>query len=298
MRVAVLGAGLQGGCLALELARAGVAVDVYDRHPMAVAGDSARNEGKIHLGYVYAADRSGRTSRLMVEGALAFAPLLRRWLGPALDEVPVSEPFTYLVHRTSLLGVEEVEGHLAACHRWAVEELAGRAPDYFGHDPTVAPERLSAAESARWYDPATTLAAYRTQEVAVDPTALARVLRARLADEPGVRLRLGTEVLAVTPGDDDVAVHASRDGHESADRYDHVVNALWSGRLAVDRTAGVVPARPWLHRLRYNVRLPGPVHEVPATTIVLGPFGDAVSWATAGSTCRGTRSGGRTPPPQ
>src|ERR1700712_2924410 len=120
MKVAVLGAGLQGACLAFELTRRGASVDVYDRHPAAVSGDSARNEGKIHLGYVYAADPSLRTARLMVRGALSFAPLLRGWLGAAFDEVPVSEPFNYLVHRDSLLGVGAVEEHLAACHRLAL----------------------------------------------------------------------------------------------------------------------------------------------------------------------------------
>jgi glycine/D-amino acid oxidase-like deaminating enzyme len=282
MRVAVLGAGLQGACLALELARAGAQVDLYDRHLTSVSGDSARNEGKIHLGYVYAADRTGRTAELMVEGALAFAPLLRRWLGSALDEVPVSEPFNYLVHRDSLLGVDAVEEHLAACHRFAVESLAGRAPDYFGQDPTKAPERLSRAESERWYDPATTLAAYRTEEVAVDPLALARVVRARLAAEPAIRLRLGSEVHSVTPGDDGVVVHAVRDAHETADHHDHVVNALWSGRLAIDLTAGVRPVGPWLYRIRYNLRIRQAVTGVPATTIVLGPFGDAVSYGSDG----------------
>jgi glycine/D-amino acid oxidase-like deaminating enzyme len=282
MRVAVLGAGLQGACLAFELARGGAQVDVYDRHRVPVSGDSANNEGKIHLGYVYAADRTRRTARLMVDGALGFAPLMRRWLGPAFDEVPVSEPFTYLVHRESLLSVDDVEAHLAACHGFVVEELAGRAADYFGRDLNIAPQRLSRAETERWYEPATTLAAFRTQEVAVDTAALARVVRAQLAVEPAIRLRLGTEVHAVSPGDDSAAVHAARDGHETADRYDHVVNALWAGRLAVDLTAGVAAPRPWLHRIRYNLRISGQFVGVPATTIVLGPFGDAVAYGSDG----------------
>jgi glycine/D-amino acid oxidase-like deaminating enzyme len=282
MRVAVLGAGIQGVCVAFELARAGIAVDLYDRHPRPVSGASLRNEGKVHLGYVYAADRSRRTARLMVEGAISFAPLLRRWLGPALDGVPVSEPFRYLVHRDSLVGVEEMDEHFACCQRFAVEELAGAEPDYFGHDPRRGPERLSRAEAERWYDPRALLAAYRTSEVAVDPVVLARVLRERVAGEPLIRTRLGTEVHAVTPADDDALVHTVRAGHETADRYDHVVNALWTGRLAVDRTAGVPPGRPWLHRVRYNVRIPSGAAGVPATTIVLGPFGDAVAYADRG----------------
>lgn len=268
--------------MAFELARDGVEVDLYDRHPQCVAGDTVRSEGKVHLGYVYAADRSRRTARVMVEGALSFAPLLRRWLGPGLDDVPVSEPFNYLVHRDSLVGVEEVEEHFAACHGLAVEQLEGSEPDYFGQDPRVAPQRQSRAEAERWYDPRTLLAAYRTSEVAVDPSALAVVLRARVDSVGLITPRLSTEVLAVTPDDDGAVVDATRQGAPTADRYDHVVNALWSGRLAIDRTAGVHPSRPWLHRMRYNVRIPHRVPGVPATTIVLGPFGDVVAYGDRG----------------
>ncbi len=282
MRVAVLGAGIQGVCVAFELARHGVAVDLYDRHLLCVAGDSVRNEGKVHLGYVYAADESRRTARMMVEGALSFGPLLRRWLGAGLDDVPVSEPFDYLVHRDSLVGVDEVEEHFAACHGLAIEQLAGSAPDYFGQDPRVAPQRLSRAEAERWYDPRTLRAAYRTSEVAVDPAALGMALRARVDTDGLINPRLSTEVLAVTPDDDGAVVHATRQGVTTADRYDHVVNALWSGRLAIDRTAGVQPGRPWLHRMRYIVRIPRRVDGVRATTIVLGPFGDVAGYGDRG----------------
>ena len=46
---------------------------------------------------------------------------------------------------------------------------------------------------------------------------------------------------------------AGPDGLERDD-YDHVVNALWDGRLAVDATLGIRPKRPWLYRFRYGVR--------------------------------------------
>ena len=79
MRVAVLGGGLQGCCVAMALASAGVQVDLYDRNEALLNEASVRNEGKLHLGYVYAHDHSLQTARLMLLGAAAFAPLLRRW---------------------------------------------------------------------------------------------------------------------------------------------------------------------------------------------------------------------------
>ena len=273
MRVAVLGAGLQGSAIALELGRRGVDVDLVERADEAMTGASAHNEGKVHLGYVYANDPSRRTARTMIEGALEFAPLLRRWLGD-LDDVVVADPFRYAVHRDSLLTVEEVEAHFADCHAIALELLDGREPDYFGADPRVAPRRLSPADLAEHFHPATVSAAYATTEVAVDPLSLARAVRRALADHPRIRLRVATAVRAVTPLDDGALVHTDR----ADDRYDHVVNALWDGRLAVDETAGVAASRPWLYRMKYFVRLE-PSVSVPSTTILLGPFGDVVTYA-------------------
>ena len=43
------------------------------------------SEGKIHLGYVYANDRSLRTARRLATGAVVFERHLGRWLGLAAD---------------------------------------------------------------------------------------------------------------------------------------------------------------------------------------------------------------------
>jgi 2-polyprenyl-6-methoxyphenol hydroxylase-like FAD-dependent oxidoreductase len=61
--IAVLGAGLQGTCIALELARRGFDVDLLDQDLEPLNRASLRNEGKIHLGFVYAKDATLRTAR-------------------------------------------------------------------------------------------------------------------------------------------------------------------------------------------------------------------------------------------
>ena len=63
MRAAVLGAGLAGSCVALELTDAGFEVALFDRAEQPLTRASAANEGKIHLGLVYANDPSGRTAQ-------------------------------------------------------------------------------------------------------------------------------------------------------------------------------------------------------------------------------------------
>jgi glycine/D-amino acid oxidase-like deaminating enzyme len=98
--VAVLGGGLLGVCTALELARCGLAVDLFDRGEILLSQAATRNEGKIHLGFVYA-NASLRTAQIMVDGALRFWPVLRRHLGDAVATIPVSDPFVYAVARDS-----------------------------------------------------------------------------------------------------------------------------------------------------------------------------------------------------
>ena len=83
----------------MELASAGIDVDLYDKNDRCLTQASAQNNGKIHLGYTYACDRTLRTARTMVKGGTTFAPLLRRWLGSEIDRIPVSAPSYYAVHK-------------------------------------------------------------------------------------------------------------------------------------------------------------------------------------------------------
>src|SRR5262245_17098103 len=70
MHVGVLGGGLQGCCAALALAARGVRVTIFDRNEALLTRTAVANEGKIHLGYMYAGDPSLSTARTMVKGAL------------------------------------------------------------------------------------------------------------------------------------------------------------------------------------------------------------------------------------
>ncbi len=280
MRAAVLGAGLQGACVAMELAADGCQVDLYDKNENCVSKASARNEGKIHLGYVYANDRKRSTARLMIRGALTFSRLLRRWIGSDIQDVPVSSPFYYAVHKQSLLSVEEVEQHLAACSSMAQQETRGDSADYFGMDVCQPPVRMR--NFGGLFDSATIAAAFQTQEIAIDPEALAGKVRARIAADPNIRCILRANVLDVGMGDAQGVVHFDVAGQRSQESYDYVVNTLWDGRLAIDNQVGLRPPRPWLYRMKYFLRgrTVWPAPPIPSTTIVLGPFGDTVSYAS------------------
>jgi hypothetical protein len=79
-------------------------------------------------------------------------------------------------------------------------------------------------------------------------------------------------------GSHDPEVHALGKDGVYRDRFDHVVNALWEGRIAIDATRGNRPARPWIHRLKYGVVIRGiaDTSRINSITIISGAFGEVV----------------------
>jgi hypothetical protein len=262
----------------LSLADRGLEVTLFDRNQQLLSRTAIANEGKIHLGYMYANDPSHATSRMMMQGAIAFAPFLARHLGVAIDAMTVSRPAAYVVHRDSQRTVEQVTHYLAAVHALIREAVQGGTNPYFGRD-LAEPKMWTAGQREAAFDPAVAVAAFDTPEVAIDPVALAEAVRRRVTSDPRIDIRLGSEVLAVEGGGP-LDVRLDTPGGAVRERFDHVVNALWDGRFAINEGRGLRPDRPWLHRLKYGVsfRLPRGTTPPPSATFVSGPFGEVVSY--------------------
>lgn len=300
MRVAVLGGGLQGCCIALLLAERNVTVTLFERHDALLQGAASNNEGRVHLGYVYGSDPSLRTARLMIRGALAFAPILDRLLAqPAAYKI--STPFYYAVHRDSQRTPDALARYLDAVHDEieAMGEARGRG--YFGIE-LFRPRRLGPSELQNVFDDAVIPAAFRTAEVSIDAMRLCDVLRDRVAAEPNIELRLARTVTDVTRQETGYAIATEPAEASRGENFDHVVNALWDGRLALDAKRGNPPERPYLHRLKYGFRFKAPGMTV-SSSIVLGPFGDTIAYedgtcyATWYPVCMRASALGVTPPP-
>src|SRR5512139_1020992 len=108
MRVGVLGGGLQGCCTALALAERTVNVTLFDKNDMLLSRAAVANEGKIHLGYMYAGDPTLLTAKTMMAGALSFAPFFEGHLGQPAQSFSLSDPATYVVHRDSQQSSENI----------------------------------------------------------------------------------------------------------------------------------------------------------------------------------------------
>src|SRR5947207_9043112 len=149
MRVGVLGGGLQGCCIALALADRGVRVTLFDKNETLLSRAAIANEGKIHLGYMYAGDPTLATAKTMMAGALAFAPFLERYLGRPARSFSLSVPATYIVHRDSQVNAELVCAYLTTVHELINEaaDVGNRA--YFEQDLKKPLRLWSTAEKAK-----------------------------------------------------------------------------------------------------------------------------------------------------
>ena len=277
--VLVLGAGLQGAGVALELAGRGLPVTVVEQDAIALNRASLRNEGKIHVGFIYANDRSRDTAFLQLEGALRFRPIVDRWLGTGEEWLVRSTPFHYLVARDSVLSPEALAEHYREVEARCRERLAADPwLDYLGSRPDRLFRPLTADELAKNFHAARFAAGFATSELAIDTERLAAALRRALADSRDVRLLCSHEARSIARDRDGFRVEGEGPAGPWRVRARQVVNASWERRLGFDRQLGIAPPRDLLHRLKFRaiVRLPRELHGAPSVSMVLGRYGDVV----------------------
>src|SRR5262245_54950238 len=169
MRVGVLGGGLQGCCVALALAERGVKVTLFDKNDTLLSRAAVANEGKIHLGYMYAGDPTLSTAKTMMAGALSFTPFLERHLDRQAQSLSVSPSATYVVHCDSQRSPEDVCAYLKTVHKLVNEAAQERSGAYFGKDLRSPLKVLSASETETEFNPLIVLAAVSTPEIAINP---------------------------------------------------------------------------------------------------------------------------------
>ena len=269
----VLGAGLAGATAALRLAQQGHRVTVIDRMPRPLLGASRHNEGKLHLGYVYAADPVGLTRRMMAEGSLQFLRLLEDLTGFSQDAHLVSEGFRYVVPDTTMMTVEALWAHVetvdadvrALCKRFGAPELARS-------------RRLGVSECAGVYSDRVQ-AAFQTPEIAVDPARVSDLVSACLLAHPNIAFIGGAEVLdADRAGNGDYRVTLREGDDTRSVRAPCVINALWEDRTRIDAMLGIETPFKWMQRWKatLTIDVPQGAVELPSTTGFVGPYGDFV----------------------
>ena len=281
MKIAVLGAGFQGVCVAAELASRGYNVDLYDREPLPLTQAGLANEGKIHLGFVYANDPTCKTARRMMEGALRFSDILKKWLAFDAGRIVKSRPFYYGIHAETDLPEAGIISYFDKIKETYRELSDSPGAQYLDIDPGRFCEKLTREEFSEMFNDNRLLSAFRTMEKSVDATSLALYLRDYISHSQRINFINNTEIKKVhLPGSDTVSISVYQDGRLHRGEYNQVINTLWTGRLAIDSTAGIRPRRKWLYRYKMGIEFEygEDLPQIPSLTLVHGPFGDIVNY--------------------
>jgi hypothetical protein len=283
--VIVLGAGFQGVCVALGLQRRGHAVTLVDKAPDCMTRASLRNEGKIHLGFVYANDASFRTSALMLRSSLAFAGLIEDWLKARINWPALSShPFVYVIAHDSLLPPENLFASYERLQKTYQEILDNEGASYLGNRPSTLWRELPTSSLRSWIDQKFSTRGVETVELALDLVAFRRLVRSALECSGRVEKLYSHRVESVVRTPLGFRVEGvDIDGSVWTREVGAVVNCLWEGRLALDQQMGVVPPRRWVYRLKYRLlgELPYNLGHWPSFTVVLGSYGDIVVYPSA-----------------
>jgi glycine/D-amino acid oxidase-like deaminating enzyme len=274
--VLIVGAGLLGSCIALELTRRRMRAVLLDQDSQPMNRASLRNEGKIHLGLIYANDATFETARLQLSGALRFRRLLERWIGEEANKLPTSTAFIYLVARDSVLTPDALARHYSRVEQeYRIQRRSDRRMDYLGTRPRALARRLRKIPpefAADFFQ-----AAFATPELAIDTDQLAKVIRRAVVASPLIEFRGNHRVRNIERGDV-LSVEGSGPNGRFAIHAEQVINVTWERRPALDRRIGITPSPSLLHRLKFRVlvRVPSKMRCGPSATMVLGRYGDVV----------------------
>ena len=107
--VGILGGGMQGCCMALLFKKSGFRVTIIDQAASLISRASSNQEGKIHMGFIYAKDPSCKTGFKLLNDGLHFDTCLEELLEKTIPwDGLKSKKFIYLVPRDSLCSVDPV----------------------------------------------------------------------------------------------------------------------------------------------------------------------------------------------
>lgn len=287
-----------GGSTALILARKGASVTLFDALSKPFSAASRWNEGKIHLGFLYNADASMQTAEKIVTGGLLFKPLVEDLIGCSLDPVVTSTDDAYLCHRESVVMPDDMHDYFRR-----ISAMIRRHPDasrYLVDVTGCRAERLGARELGEITDSPDILAGFRIPERSVSTTWVADRFVDALCAENRIDMQMDTRIMAVRSDD---GARGGGSWHLESESgtygpFDYVVNALWEGRLAIDRTAGLPLPVTWTNRYRRSVFLrTSRPFALQSAIVSTGPFGDIknynnrdfyLSWYPAGLAAENT----------
>jgi hypothetical protein len=278
---------LSGCWTPLALARHGIPRKIYSLNDQELLDASLHNEGKVHLGFLYARDRSLNTSRLMANGARHFRGIVARLTGFDVSEA-LSTPFLYGLHRESIVSQAEFAGHLNACEKMFSTSNYGD-PSYGGYvdgNVKIGSELLAPEVWGDDLSPEVFSAVFRTTEYGVDPVVLCQEVSRAVRSNPLIELNTNAHIEDIhsQPGGS-FAFFDAEGSRIGPPKIDCVINCSWADLLRLDGQVAIPSPPDWSYRYKLGSRMARAIlpEQLDSVTAVLGPFGDIVNYGKTGS---------------
>ena len=274
-----MGAGIQGICCALALSNLGISVTMVDKTPEPLSRSGLRNEGKIHLGFIYANDPSFRTASLMLRSAISFSPMIESFVGHKIDWTPLrSRKFNYLIlgetmlHPDSILAhYEQLQDEYEKIKDQSLHYLGNRPDELFTNEDLEIPELNR--DIVRMCVP--------TEELAINLDAFRTLLITEMKSRSNI-VFLGSHTIEEIQKTSYGYLLKGKKNHQNdwTLQSEQVVNCLWENRLYFDSQLGIETDRKWVYRLKYRIlgKPCGHIAALDSFTCVLGAFGDLVNY--------------------
>jgi hypothetical protein len=280
-KIAVLGAGIMGSCLALELAQRGHQIDLYEVASTPMTGASLNNEGKLHLGFVYGKDPLKDTHKVMIRGSLAFKGIIEKLTGQCVEAKFDSEPFHYFIPNDSQLTINEILNHFDNVQSTINQIINSREFQYFDLTEKLYFKENSSEIHEKYFSPRHTQISICTDEISLSTNSIASILKEGLRCERMVNFIGNTKVISARNlANDGVEITSMNRGQIVTKSYQCVANCLWDDKLRIDKTAGINDSGPWIMRYKAMLSISAPsinLNLIPSATGILGPYGDIVN---------------------
>lgn len=279
-KVIIMGAGIQGICCALALADSCNEIILIDKTPEPLLRSGLRNEGKIHMGFVYANDPGFRTASLMLQSALQFAPLIETFIGRPVDWIPLrAKKFSYLILNDTMVAEDKILQHYArlqqeynqiksgSLHYMGVQ-LDSIWEDSYNQPPIINFDRIQRC--------------IPTEEVAIDLVKFRDLLLGEIAKRSNIHFLGNCDIKSIEQTTYGYTIQGLNGDQKAWTKESStVINCLWENRLYFDKQLGISPQKKWVYRLKHRIlgKASANIAALDSYTFVLGAFGDIVNYS-------------------
>jgi hypothetical protein len=258
--VAVIGGGLQGVLAAIACAKRGFNVVVFERQPSILQGASRNNEGKVHRGFTYGLDDTGKTQALMAQYGSAFGKAVVDLLEVPAESFVVAREVVYARHQDSLMSDVATARHFETVAKLQ-EDPVPSAMHPLPKDELL--KRFSGNVDS----------AYVVAEETIDVEKLCIAAAQALGRIATIRVHTAADISHVTP---DATPSVIASSGESFGTFDAVMNCAWDGLPELDRRSEFGSAGYCLRaKAGFIANVEAGMPDRPIT-FCFGPFGDIV----------------------